>query len=179
MATALGVAGLALIVLLSGGLYYNARLRETVKKAQAAERSAIEQRNLALNAFDHLVYDIQERLGGDATTRPARQALLKTAIEGLDQIARGTEGSTHNMSRAVAHLKLGETYAEIGLAEEARRQYTLAIRLAEQLGKGSSGGFGHRRLSPQGVRRTRRVEPLSAGRPVEARGILPARRDPG
>ncbi|MDR3638192.1 MAG: serine/threonine-protein kinase [Isosphaeraceae bacterium] len=124
------VALLALAVLLGGGLYYNARLRIAVQKAQTAERSAVAQRNLALKAFDQLVYDVRERLGTSAATRHARRSILGTAIRGLDEIARSTEGSAPDLSRAVAHLKLGDIYGEVGMISEARRQYEQARQLA-------------------------------------------------
>jgi tetratricopeptide (TPR) repeat protein len=123
---------LAVAVLLVGGLYYNARLRAEARKARAAERSALTQRNLALGAYDQLVYDVQERLGDTAATRPARRALLKTAIQGLDEIARGTEGAPPGVSRAAAHLKLGNIYGQVGMAAEARRQLEQAERLARE-----------------------------------------------
>src|SRR5262249_40003192 len=115
-----------------GGLYYNSRLRAAVQKAQAAERSALTQRNLALTAYDQLVFDVQERLGDSPATRSARRALLKTAILGLDEIVRETEGATPDVSRAVAHVKLGEIYGQVGMTGEARRQYEQARQLARE-----------------------------------------------
>jgi len=132
LAAAAGVTAVALVMLLGGGLYYNARLRDAVQKAQSAERSALTQRNLALSAYDQLVYDVQERLGDSPATRPTRRALLKTAIAGLDEIVRGTEGATPDLSRAVAHVKLGEIYGQVGMSSEARRQYEQARRLARE-----------------------------------------------
>ena len=137
VAAALGVSVAALVVILGAGVYYNARLREAAQNARSAARSAVAQRNLALSAYDQLVFDVQERLGVSAATRPARRALLNTAIQGLDQIAKSTEGAAPDLSRAVAHAKLGAIYREVGLAAEAHRQLDLARELAERLAAAS------------------------------------------
>jgi tetratricopeptide (TPR) repeat protein len=133
MAAAAGVSAVAIALVLAGVVYYNARLREAATKARQAERAALTQRNLALNAFDQLVFDVQERLGDTAATRASRRSLLNTAIKGLDDIARGTEGTAPDLSRAVAHQKLGEIYQQIGRVDDARRQLELARGLAEKL----------------------------------------------
>jgi tetratricopeptide (TPR) repeat protein len=132
-AAALGVGAAAFVLVLGGAAYYNTRLREAATKAQAAELTAVMQRNLALNAFNQLVFDVQERLGDTAATRAARRSLLNTAIKGLDDIAQGTEGTAPDLSRAVAHQKLGEIYLQIGRATEAGRQLDHARRLAVKL----------------------------------------------
>jgi tetratricopeptide (TPR) repeat protein len=139
VAAALAVAVAAIALLLGGGAYYNARLRQEASKARAAQAAAVAQRNLALNAFDHLVYDLQERLGDRVATRTARRSLLDTAIKGLDEIALGTEGSAPDLSRAVAHQKLGAIYRQIGRLDEARRQLDSARRLAESLAASAPG----------------------------------------
>ena len=133
VAAAAGVSLVAIALVLGGVAYYNARLREAATKAREAERAAVTQRNLALNAFDHLVFDVQERLGDTAATRTSRRSLLDTAIKGLDDIAQGTEGTAPDLSRAVAHQKLGEIYQQIGRTNEARRQLDQARGLAEKL----------------------------------------------
>ena len=70
-------------------------------------------------------------------TRSIRQDLLTTAIEGLDEVARGTERRRPDLDRAVAHQKLGEILRQIGRADEARRQFEQSLRLAEDLAAGS------------------------------------------
>jgi tetratricopeptide (TPR) repeat protein len=171
LAAAAGVGVAALLLLLIGGGYYNARLRDSADKARAAEHAAVAQRNLALNAFDQLVFDVQERLGDAPATRPARRALLHTAIQGLDEIARGTEGSAPDLSRAVAHLKLGNIYRQIALAAEAQRQFELAQRLAESLRATRPHDLGaadclRDALAGLGMLR------LNAARPTEAQGFF-------
>ena len=143
-AMALACVVLAVVVLLLGSTYYNARLRVAVRNARTAERAseasaraALEQRNLALKALDQLVYGVQEKLGAMPATRPLRRGLLDTALTGLDEIARSAEATTPDLSRAVAHQKLGEIFRQVGRAVEARRQLDQSIGLAERLAAAS------------------------------------------
>jgi tetratricopeptide (TPR) repeat protein/predicted Ser/Thr protein kinase len=152
-ATALLTVAMALVVLLLGALYTSARLRESnfdlllaARAAKAAERSsasnaraALDQRNLALKALNQLVFGVQDRLGESPETRPLRRSLLGTATAGLDEIARSTEAGAPDLSRAVAHQKLGEIFRQIGRAAEARRQLMLAQSLAEDLASATPG----------------------------------------
>ena len=98
LATAVAGAVAVAVLLLGGGLYYNARLagdaaaRRAEQQAAVDARAAVEQRNLALKALDQLVFDVQERLAQTPATRSLRRSLLDTAIRGLDEIARSTAG---------------------------------------------------------------------------------------
>jgi eukaryotic-like serine/threonine-protein kinase len=139
-ATSLASACIAVVLLLAGALFYNGRLRTAVRIARAAEgaasasaRAAIEQRNLTLNALNQLVFDVQEKLGNTPQTRSVRRSLLDTAIAGLDEIARSTEHAQPDLSRAVAHQKLGDIFRRIGRGTDARRQYELSLKLADEL----------------------------------------------
>jgi tetratricopeptide (TPR) repeat protein len=125
-ATALGVGAVAVLLLLAGGLYYNARL-------QAALSEAVRQRNITQQNLEELVFDLQDRLGETPKTRALREGLLLKAISGLEDIARRTEAARPDLSRAVAHQKLGDIFRQIGRAVEAREQYEQARRLAETL----------------------------------------------
>jgi serine/threonine-protein kinase len=133
LAVALAISAAAMALLLGGGAYYNARLRQEAAKALAAQATAVAQRNLALNAFNQLVFDLQERMGNNEATRAARRLLLDTAIAGLDAIARGNEGLAPDFSRAVAHQRLGAIYLQIGHTTKARQQLDSARSLAENL----------------------------------------------
>jgi tRNA A-37 threonylcarbamoyl transferase component Bud32/tetratricopeptide (TPR) repeat protein len=139
-AAALSLVAFLLVLLLGGGWYYNARLRDQTHVAQVNERwavasaqNAIEQRNLALKALDQLVYEVQEKLAPTPATRSLRQKLLDTAIAGLDEIGRSTLGSPPDLSRAVAHQKLADIFRIIGQTPAARRHYQHARSLAEDL----------------------------------------------
>ena len=99
-ATAILSTLIAIMLLMGGGLYYNARLRTAVRIARAAEeisrqnaKEAFDERNLALQVFKNLVYGVQEKLGQTPATRAVRQELLDTAIAGLEQISLRAAGS--------------------------------------------------------------------------------------
>jgi tetratricopeptide (TPR) repeat protein len=139
-ATGLFSALVTIILLLAGAWYYSARLRAAVRTARAAEQAsftsalaAVEQRNLALKAFHELVYGVQEKLGQTPATRVLQQALLNTAIAGLEEIAHSTAGSAPDLSQAVAHQKLGDIFRIIGRFADARRHYDWARTLAQDL----------------------------------------------
>ena len=130
----------AIMLILGGALYHNARLRVAVRTAQAAEQAsrnneqgALEQRNLAIQAFKELVYGVQEKLAQTPATRAVRGALLDTAITGLEQISRSTAGSPPDLSQAVAHQKLGDMYRVIGRYADASGHYATSRKLAEDL----------------------------------------------
>jgi serine/threonine protein kinase/tetratricopeptide (TPR) repeat protein len=133
LAAALAVSATAVAVLLGGAWYYNTRLHNALGQATMAEQAAYKQRDLALSAFKNLVFDVQEKLEETPTTRPLRQKLLAKALRGLDKIAKTAEVATPNLSRAVAHQKLGNIFRQIGRTQEAVHHYDQARVLAERL----------------------------------------------
>jgi tetratricopeptide (TPR) repeat protein len=133
VATLLGVSALALVVLLIGGLYTNARLRSLLDEAQAAggradanAKTADAQRALALEALQKLVFEVQEQLRDTPATRAMRERLLNTAVSGLRQLANSTEASAPEVSRAAAHQQLGILFAQVGRSADAQRQFEFA-----------------------------------------------------
>src|SRR5262249_30995694 len=135
-AAATVTAGAALVVLLAGAVYAGARLRDSnarlaraARAAQVSAAAARDQRNRALHALNQLVFGVQDKLGESPANRPLRRSLLDTAAAGLDEIARGAEATAPDLSRAVAHQKLGEIYYQIGRADDATRQLDQARRL--------------------------------------------------
>jgi tetratricopeptide (TPR) repeat protein len=133
------LAGLV-VVLLCGGLYYNARLRAAVHIARGAERdsqasaaAAAEQRNVALEVLNELVDGVQIKLGQTPATRTIRQQLLDTALARLDRIAKSSSGSPADVSQAVAHQKLGDIFRTIGRADDAQKHYERATHLGQEL----------------------------------------------
>jgi serine/threonine protein kinase len=139
LAVALLVTAAAGLVLIGGSLYYNAQLRNSVRKAQSAEQAALTQRNLTMNALNELVFGVQDRLGKTGATRAVRKGLLDTALDGLEQVARNAEAAAPDLGRAVAHQKLGDIFHQIGRNDEAQRQYEFSRELAGRLASGSPG----------------------------------------
>jgi tetratricopeptide (TPR) repeat protein len=140
-ATAVACIVGSVLLLLGGALYYNARLRQAVTQAWAAERSADtsaqvarQQRNIALKALKRIIYDVEEKLNQTPATRTLRQGLLNSAIADLEEIAQSTLGAPPDLSQADAHEKLGDIYRIVGgHAAEARRHYERSRSLAEAL----------------------------------------------
>ncbi len=132
-ATALGSAVMAILLMIGGGAYYNARLRAAAKEADDHARTALHQRNLALKAINELIFNVQEELDETPATGSLRRMLLDTAIAELDEIARGTESTKPDLSRAVAHQKLGAIFRQFGQMDEARKQFHQARDLAKTL----------------------------------------------
>jgi tetratricopeptide (TPR) repeat protein len=127
-----GVAALVLILLV-GALYYNSRLRVSVREARAAQSDALKQRERTFHNLNQLVFEVHDKLGKNPATRSARRQLLDTALAGLDEIAESAKAAAPDTSRAVAHQKLGDIYREISRMPDARKQYEAARALAEDL----------------------------------------------
>ena len=151
-ATALLSILLAIMLLLGGALYHNARLRVAVRTAQAAEQAsrtneqaAFDQRNLALQAFKELVYGVQEKLAQTPATRAVRRDLLDTAIAGLEQISRSTAGLPPDLSQAVAHQKLGDMYRIIGRYRGCQRALYEVTQAGGRPARPRSRQYRHRR----------------------------------
>ena len=62
-----------------------------------------------------------------------RQSLLNTAIAGLAELASEDDSFAPDLGRAVAHLKLGEVYRQVGRVPEARKEFERSIELARKL----------------------------------------------
>ena len=131
---------IAIGVFLTGAWHYNVRLRDALQTARTAEQhaqalagTAVRERNLALKAFDKLVNEVQDKLGKGSATRAVRQSLLDTAISGLGELAKDDDSFAPNLGRAVAHLKLGEVYRQVGRIPEARKELERSIELAREL----------------------------------------------
>jgi eukaryotic-like serine/threonine-protein kinase len=138
-AAAVGLLTLSAL-LLGEGLYYNHRLHKEMLAARRAELQAAadaeiakEQRNLALKALNQLIYDVQEKLAQTPATRSLRRSLLDTAIRGLEELGRSSEGASPDISQAVAYQKLGEIFRVIGQSSSARNHFERSQRIAELL----------------------------------------------
>jgi serine/threonine-protein kinase len=138
------VAGAALLLtatvaLAVGLVVVNAekgRTAAALERSRRAEKSAGEQRQLALRTVRDVVGDINAFL----TERPApaglRRALLWRAEVGLKEIARAADTATALDHETVAvHIELGDIFLEIeeGGTAEAKNQYEIAHDLARQV----------------------------------------------
>ena len=161
----LGLAGTAALLLLAGagaiGFYIHAIQAEqsrtfeakvqALKQGQIAEIRAAqagEQRKLALDTLNRLVFEVQARLSGAQGQTALRRSLLETAIEGLQQIARSAQEDSVRLgdrSMAAALLQVGDVLALAGQEGEARAVYRQALEAFEGLDRAEPGNRQARR----------------------------------
>ena len=111
-------------------------------RAEAGERAALDSKALADDRFTLAVdslrtftTEVQEKLINRAGTRDLREALLKTAVGKLADLAAKAESSGEADATAVdARLALGEVYRQTDLnADRAAAEYTRAREIAARL----------------------------------------------
>jgi hypothetical protein len=166
------VSAAALAALLGGGLYYN---RQLDAKAEAARRSAgeaVRQRDLALKAYNRLVYDVQEKLHASPATLALRRGLLTAAAGGLREIAAGAaDSAAPDASRAAAHALLGAVESELGNADEALRQFEAGEAVAAAVVAADADNLRARAALCQALN-GRGLVILRRDKPDEARPVL-------
>jgi serine/threonine protein kinase len=108
------------------------QMKETEKQFQATIKAwnvAENRYTGSVKAFNTLVVDIQKNLADQAGTQDFRQALLKTAQEGLQHLIKNGGGDKIEADRTLvaAHRQMGDVYRLIGNTREARREYDQAV----------------------------------------------------
>jgi serine/threonine-protein kinase len=148
-ASLLAVSVLAAAALLAAGTSYTAALAEhnreldaekqnterALERSQTAEKSAAQQRQLALKTVRRVVDRIHARLKDLPNQQDLRKDLLAEALAGLKEVARAADTLEADQDTIGALLELGDVFAkiEIGGLEEARKQYETAHALARKL----------------------------------------------
>ena len=120
---AFAIGLLAVVLLLVGLSRVNARLRHAAATADASFRATREQRDLALKALEQLI----------------RRDLTDPTLADLDELARRAESDPSDLSRAIAHQKLGAIFQALGRTEEGRRQFEFSRQIAESLAIAAPG----------------------------------------
>jgi tetratricopeptide (TPR) repeat protein len=113
---------------------------QALDRSQQAERSAGEQRQLALKTVRDVVGDIRAQLKDRPGQKELRKALLGRALAGLADVARAADTMTAIDHETVwVHFELGDIFREIeeGGSAEAKKQYQQAHDLARQVGEAS------------------------------------------
>src|SRR5262249_35483030 len=103
--------------------------------AQASEKSAREQRTLALETLRGVVHNIQAQLRDRPAQQELRKLLLTRALAGLQEVARAADTGTRIDHEAVwVHTELGDLLMQLeeGGVAEAEKQYKLALNLARR-----------------------------------------------
>ncbi len=109
-----------------------AAARAAEQTAQASAAEAERQRGLTLAAYDKLVFEVQDRLGHTAATQAMRQSLLKTAADGLKEMAKGMDAAPDRV-RAAALMKAGRILYTISDDEGAAAQFKTCRDIALDL----------------------------------------------
>jgi eukaryotic-like serine/threonine-protein kinase len=108
--------------------------KAALARSEAAEKSAAEQRQLALETLGAIISDISPELKDRPQLRRLRKQLLTNALEGLRKVARAADnGSAIDRAAIAVHFQLGDILLNIdGGLDEAKKQYDRAFDLATQ-----------------------------------------------
>lgn len=140
IAASIGALSSLILLIFFGTLYYNSRLRDSANAASKAAneagakaRQALEERDLAISILDQLIFQVPDRLGDSPQSRPLKRMILGEALKGLEKLATSQEFAPPDISRAAAHVRLGQIFGKIGRDQEAYHQFERARDLAENL----------------------------------------------
>ncbi len=105
------------------------------KNTEEARDVARERYELAVEAFNTLVTDIQKQLADRVGTQEFRASLLKKAQEGLNKLLKGARAEHIGADRTLvaAHRQMGDVCLSLGNTREARKEYDEAVRMAERV----------------------------------------------
>ena len=109
--------------------------KAALERSQKAEKSASEQRGLALQTMKDVVSKIDARLKNRPDLQNLRKELLNQAKEGLSKVARAADTAGQIDHQTIwVHIELGDILLVIdGTTTEAKKQYELAHTLAKRL----------------------------------------------
>jgi serine/threonine protein kinase len=110
------------------------RTEQALERSQRAEKSASEQRQLALNTVRRVVDSIHARLKDSPNQQELRKDLLNEALEGLKEVERAADTSQADHATIQALFELGHIFKniEMGGLAEAKKQYERANALARR-----------------------------------------------
>lgn len=123
-------------------------------RAQAAERSAAEQWNLALGTLETLVNEVDAQLQDRPALEPLRQVLLDHAIDGLHRVAAAVDSAEESQqvdrNLAEAHSSLARIFFAARRRDEAERHQRRAVDIWYRLD-------GEEAVDPVEIARAERV----------------------
>jgi serine/threonine protein kinase/tetratricopeptide (TPR) repeat protein len=137
----LSVAVFLLLATVAGGatgfaIVSERQRNEAVRARDQAEKSethAKQRLELTLNTLDKLVYEVQDHLSDEPAQFKLKERLLRTALAGLDQVARSAKGADTDHTMATAHQRMGDIFLMLGRIREARGHYERNLELATRL----------------------------------------------
>ncbi|MFO0881702.1 MAG: tetratricopeptide repeat protein [Gemmataceae bacterium] len=103
-------------------------------RTRAARDQARARYEIAREAFDQMIFTVQDELQALPGNQRVRRHLLESARAGLRQLVGEAERPGQvDRSLLVTHIRLGRTEEELGNLEAASEEYEAAHRLAETL----------------------------------------------
>lgn len=112
------------------------RSEETQRKLSEAARDIARQRyQLALDAFNTLVFGIQNKLASRPATEELRRMLLENARSGLGKLVDSADSQHQEADSTLvwAHLQMGDVYSILGATADARSEYEKGHALAQKI----------------------------------------------
>ncbi len=114
------------------------RESEARQQARRAEKSAEQQRDLALDTLKKLVFEIQDKLESRVGMHALRESLLQTAIDGIQRVQDSLRNPAANRNTAYALTRLAGLFQVTGRTESAIESLQKARSLLETLAAESS-----------------------------------------
>jgi len=107
------------------------------ERARADENAsnARTQRNLALEAFQKMIFGVQDQLRDMPATHEFRKEMLRSALEGLEHVVHASgDGASPDRDIAVARQRMGDIYLQIdGTLHKAKEHYNASLRIQQEL----------------------------------------------
>ncbi len=113
---------------------------ESARRATRLASYAGKQRDMALESFNTLLTEVEERLTDSPAMRQVRDRLVETAAKGLDRLAAaGPTEVGADRGLAVARLRLAHSFERLGNAAAARKEYEAALGILDAITKAHVG----------------------------------------
>jgi formylglycine-generating enzyme required for sulfatase activity len=110
------------------------RADDNARRAQAAAVFAARQRDLALESFNTLLNEVQQKLRDTPAMRQLKDSLLQTAERGLAKLSESAgEAVAPEMGLAEARNRLGDSFTQLGKIAAARRAYEAALAVLKAI----------------------------------------------
>ena len=110
----------------------SSELKSIADQAQRAADEAKKQRQIAIESLNSLVTKVQIELASRPGTLKIRQALLDTALSGLNRITSDVDSSTVDSTMIEAHFRKGEILDLLGKTSAALPEFELAVLMAQE-----------------------------------------------
>lgn len=129
-----GLTAAALVTVAVVSIVSRAEVSEALETAESALGQAREQRDVAVDAMNNLVLNVNTDLMKYEASVEARESVLLSAIEGMQKIIQ-TSGFTPDIASTLinAHCQYGFVLSQRGENARATREYLTAVSVAQNL----------------------------------------------